>query len=294
VNARVLSLSTTASDLLSLAKPRLASLVLLTMGGGMWIARGTLGPARALTTLLATGGIIAAANALNCYLERDSDRLMSRTRNRPLPAGRMDPQVALWFALTLITISVPALALSANFVTALLGLAALLIYDFVYTPMKARSWAAMLIGGIPGALPTLMGWTAVTGSIGAPAVVLFAILYFWQMPHFLSIALFRKDEYATAGLKSVPLQRGDRSARAQILVYLAVLIPVSLLLCPLRVAGWFYGGCALGLGAVFFGKAWIGFRRQLGVAWARQLFAISLCYLAGLYAALWLDTGRLQ
>jgi protoheme IX farnesyltransferase len=293
VNARVLSLSTTATDLISLAKPRLASLVLLTMGGGMWIAPGSLGPARALVTLLATAGIIAAANSLNCYSEREVDRLMSRTRNRPLPAGRMDPQVAVWFALGMIAAALPMLALSANLLTALLGLGALLIYVFVYTPMKSKSWTAMLIGGIPGALPTLMGWTAVTDTIAAPGMVLWAILYFWQMPHFLSIALFRKDEYQAAGLKSVPVECGDQAARKQILVYLAVLIPVSLLLYPLRVTGWFYAACAIGLGAVFFWKAWIGFRRQLGVVWARQLFAISLCYLAGLYAALWLDSGRL-
>lgn len=291
MNARVLSLSTTASDLVSLTKPRLSSLVLFTMAGGIWLAPGSISPTRVVAAVLSTAGIVAAANALNCYLERDVDRLMARTRNRPLPSGRMDPQIALWFALSLGTISLPALVLASNVLTGLLGLTALLLYVLVYTPMKARSYAAMLVGAVPGALPTLMGWTAVTGSIDPPALVLFAILFLWQIPHFIAISLFRKDEYAAAGLKSLPLERGDDLSRVQMVAYLGALVPVSLLLVPLKMAGMLYLVTALLLGLAFFAVALYGWHRRLGQAWAHKAFLLSLFYLAFLYAALWLNGG---
>lgn len=291
MNARVVSLSTTASDLLSLTKPRLSSLVLFTMAGGMWLAPGSIGATRAIAALLSTAGIVAAANALNCYLERDVDRLMQRTRNRPLPAGRMDPQIALWFGISLGAISLPALAFAANLLTGLLGLSALLLYVLVYTPMKARSHAAMLVGAIPGALPTLMGWTAVADSIELPGLVLFAILFLWQMPHFIAIALFRKEEYAAAGLKSLPLEHGDGASRTQMVAYLAALVPVSLLLFPLKMAGVLYLVTALLLGLIFFGAATYMWLQHLGRRWAHRLFLMSLIYLAGLFTVLWLDGG---
>lgn len=291
MNARVVSLSTTTSDLVSLTKPRLSSLVLFTMASGIWLAPGSISPARWVAALLSTAGIVAAANALNCYLERDVDRLMSRTRNRPLPSGRMDPPIALWFALSLLAISLPALVLATNLLTGLLGLTALVLYVLVYTPMKARSYAAMLVGAIPGALPTLMGWTAVTGSIDPPALVLFAILFLWQMPHFIAISLVRKDEYAAAGLKLLPLERGDDLSRAQMVAYLAVLIPVSLLLVPLKMAGVLYLVTALCLGLGFLAASLHGWHRRLGRAWAHKMFLLSLFYLAFLFAVLWIDGG---
>jgi protoheme IX farnesyltransferase len=291
VNARVVSLSTTASDLVSLTKPRLSSLVLFTMAGGIWLAPGSISPTRVIAAVLSTAGIVAAANALNCYLERDVDRLMARTRNRPLPSGRMDPQIALWFGLSLGAISLPALVLATNVLTGLLGLTALLLYVLVYTPMKARSYAAMLVGAVPGALPTLMGWTAVTGSIEPPALVLFAILFIWQIPHFIAISLFRKDEYAAAGLKSLPLERGDDLSRGQMAAYLGALVPVSVLLVPLKMAGTLYLVTALLLGLASFAVALYGWHRRLGQAWAHKVFVLSLFYLAFLFTALWLDGG---
>jgi protoheme IX farnesyltransferase len=291
VSTRVVSLTSTASDLLSLTKPRLSSLVLFTMAGGMWLAPTSLSPARAVAALLATAGIIAAANALNCYLERDVDRYMKRTRNRPLPSGRMDPPVALWFGISLAAISIPALVLATNVLTALLGLAALALYVLAYTPLKARSWTAMLVGAVPGALPTLMGWTAATGSIALPGLVLFAVLFLWQIPHFLAIALFCKEEYAAAHLKSLPLQRGDAVSRAHIVAYCAVLGPVAFSLYPLKAAGPIYAASAIVLGAAFLAVALYGFWRRLGPSWARQLFYVSLLYMAGLFTALWVDGG---
>jgi heme o synthase len=291
VSARAESPSSIASDLLSLTKPRLSSLVLATTAGGMWLAPGALSLPRVLVTMLATAGTVGAANTLNCYLERHSDRFMKRTRYRPLPAGRMEPAVALGFGLTLALVSLPALALGANLLTAGLGLVALLSYVLMYTPLKPRSSTAMLVGAVPGALPTLMGWTAVTGQFDAGGYVLFAILFLWQIPHFIAIALFRKEEYAAAGLKSVPLERGDDASRLQIVLYLVALVPMSLLPFQLRIAGTWYLATAVGLGLAFLGLGAWGFFRHLGRDWARQTFFFSLLYLAGLFAALMLDSG---
>lgn len=290
MSARAVSLSTTASDLLSLTKPRLSSLVLATTAGGVWLAPGELSVPRVLVTLLATAGTVGAANALNCFLERQSDRFMARTQNRPLPSGRMEPGVALWFGLSLAGVSLPALALGANLLTAGLGLVALLSYVLVYTPLKSRTSAAMLVGAVPGALPPLMGWTAVTGQVDSAGFVLFSILFLWQIPHFLAIALFRKEEYAAAGLKSVPIERGDESSRAQLVLYLVALLPMTMLPYQLRVAGGWYLLVAAALGLAFLGLGAWGFFRQLGKPWARQTFFFSLLYLTGLFAALMLDS----
>jgi protoheme IX farnesyltransferase len=204
MNAQVVNRPVSASDLLSLTKPRLSSLVLCTCAGGVWLAPGTLTPGRWLLTLVGTAGTVGAANALNCYVERDVDRARARTRGRPLPAGRMEPTVALLFALILASVSLPLLALGSNLLTTGLGLLALLTYVFVYTPMKAHTDVAMLVGAVPGALPPLMGWTAVTGRLDVGGLALFAILFLWQLPHFLAIALFRKAEYQKAGLQTWP------------------------------------------------------------------------------------------
>lgn len=289
MSARAESVSTTASDLISLMKPRLSSLVLITTAGGMFLAPGPLATGHALVTLLATAGTVGAANALNCFWERDSDRFMARTQNRPLPSGRMEPAVALWFGISLAAVSLPALALGANLLTAALGLLALLSYVLAYTPLKARTSAAMLVGAVPGALPPLMGWTAVTDRIDGGGFALFAILFLWQMPHFIAIALFRKEEYAAAGLKSIPLDRGDESSRAQIVLYQVALVPMTLLPFQLNISGSWYLAAAVILGLGWLGQGAWGFFRRLGKPWARQTFFFSLLYLTGLFAAMCLD-----
>lgn len=291
MSARALTLSTTAADLVSLTKPRLSSLVLATTAGGMWLAPGQLSLSRALVAMIATAGTVGAANAFNCFIERDSDRYMKRTANRPLPSGRMDPAVALGFGLSLTALSLPALWLSANLLTAVLGLIALLSYVLMYTPLKARTSAAMLVGAVPGALPPLMGWTAVTNQVDAGGYALFAILFLWQIPHFIAIALFRKEEYAAAGLTSLPLERGDESSRLQLLLYTVALVPTTLLPFQLGIAGLWYLAAALLLGAGFLGVAAWGFFKRLGKPWARQAFFYSLLYLTGLFAVLMLDSS---
>ncbi|MCA3012209.1 MAG: protoheme IX farnesyltransferase, partial [Myxococcaceae bacterium] len=179
-------------DLASLTKPRLSGLVLFTTAGGMWLSGAPLTWWSWLVALLGTAGTVGAANAFNCYLERDSDRFMARTAVRPLPQARLEPVVALGFASALALVSVPVLFVGVNALTGALGLLALTSYVLVYTPMKSRTHWAMVVGAVPGALPPLMGWTAATGRIEGPGLVLFAILFVWQMPHFIAIALFRK------------------------------------------------------------------------------------------------------
>ena len=157
---------------------------------------------------------------------------------------------------------------------------------FVYTPMKTRSAWALGVGAIPGALPPLMGWTAVTGRLDAGGLALFAIMFLWQLPHFIAIALTLKQDYARAGMKTVPEVVGDRGARVQAALYTALLVPVSLALVPLHVAGRGYGVAAIALGAVFLGWSLLGLRRDPGPRWSRVEFLLSLVYLTGLFGAL--------
>lgn len=272
-------------DLVALTKPRLASLVLFTTAGGVWLAGASLTSRVAQLALLGTTLAVAGAHSLNCYLERDLDALMHRTRNRPLPAGRVDPRVALSLGLALSVVSLPILALGVNVLTAALGLLALVSYVLVYTPMKTRSAWALGVGALPGALPPLMGWTAVTNRLSAPGLVLFAILFLWQLPHFLAIALTLKADYDRAGMKTVPQVMGDRHARAQAALYAALLVPVTLLLVPLQ-AGRAYTVVASVFGPIFLGWSLLGLRRDPGPRWARGEFVLSIVYLTGLFCAL--------
>jgi protoheme IX farnesyltransferase len=282
------------ADLVALAKPRITFMVLVTTAGGLWLAaRAQDLPSSWLTivcTLAGTSLIVAGANALNMYLERDVDRHMDRTKNRPLPAGRMSPRVALWFGVITSSVSVPILAIGVNSLTALLAVLANVSYVLAYTPMKQRSHHALLVGAVPGAIPPLLGWTAVTGRITPAGLVLFGILFFWQVPHFLAIALFRKGDYARAGLVVTPNVIGDHATRHVIVRYTLALVAVSLLLLPLGVAHRGYGVAAALLGALFLGGGLAGLRRGAGTrAWARGLFGISIVYLVLLFAALGLD-----
>jgi len=278
-----------AADLLSLVKPRLSSLVLCTLAGGMWLAPGELSVARWMATLLGTAGTVGAANALNCWIERDRDRYMARTRLRPLPSGRMESGVALAFGILLAVFSLPLLAMASNGLTALLGCIALVSYVAAYTPLKPKSSMAMLVGAIPGSLPPLMGWTAVTGRIGGGGLLLFGVLFAWQIPHFLAIALFRKEEYRNAGYMALPLVSGDGATRVWMLLWTMLLVVLSVLLVPFGVAGPFYLTVALVLGGAFLALVVRGVVRREQKAWARKTFFFSLVYLAGLFAALLLS-----
>jgi heme o synthase len=291
VIAHAMTLRSSAADLIALTKPRLSTLVMVTMLCGMWVAPGGLNAPLVLMALLCTAAVVGAANALNCYIERDSDRLMARTRNRPLPSGRMDPKVALWFGVTLAVVSLPPLYLAVNPLTGLLGTIAFLSYVLVYTPLKRRTSAAMLVGAVPGALPPLMGWTAVTGRLELPGLVLFAILFLWQIPHSIAIGLFRADEYAAAGIRVLPVERGEGLSRALAVAYLVPLVAISVLPFTLELAGWIYLTVAAVLGSWFLWTGFYGLIREGGKPWARQLFFVSLIYLTGIFVAMAVDLG---
>jgi heme o synthase len=278
--------SVALADIVALAKPRITLLVLITTAGGLWLAPVKVASSVAILALLGTTLIVAGANALNMYIERGSDAHMERTKDRPLPAGRLSPRIALWFGVALSVVAVPILAIGVNPTTALLALLANLSYVLAYTPMKQRSIWALLVGAVPGAMPPLLGWTAATGKISSGGVVLFGILFLWQVPHFHAISIFRSEEYARAGLKVMPNTLGLRATKHSIVRYLFALVAVSMLLVPLGVENGTYGTLAALLGAIFLGWGCWGLREDAGARWARSLFGISILYLTLLFCVL--------
>jgi protoheme IX farnesyltransferase len=276
-------------DLVALTKPRITLLVLLTGAAGMVVAPGKVASSAMWLSLVGTALIVSSANALNMWWERDVDAKMARTKNRPLPAGRVTPETALVFGLALAAISAPML-FAVNETTGLLGLLALITYTAIYTPMKRHSWYALLVGAVPGAMPPLMGWTTVTGYIQTGGLLLFAVLFFWQVPHFGAISLFRRDDYARAGLRVVSVDRGERGARQIIFGYTLVLVASSLLVYAGHVAGRAYLLVAIASGAVFIAMAAQGLRsKPFENASAKKLFAYSIVYLVVLLSALLLN-----
>lgn len=278
-------------DLVALTKPRITMLVLMTGAAGMWLAPGNTDPAKLVRALIGTALIVGSANALNMWWERESDAHMARTRNRPLPAGRMAPDVALTFGIALALVSAPMLFV-VNVATGLLGLVALLSYVAVYTPLKRHTHLALLVGAVPGAIPPLLGWTTVTGTIGLGGVLLFAVLFLWQIPHFAAISIFRANDYARAGLQVVSVQRGERAARHTVAFWTVLLVATSLLFVPFGLAGRVYLLVATLLGAGFLAMALRGVRggAKLDVArWAKRVFAYSIPYLSLLLLALLFD-----
>jgi protoheme IX farnesyltransferase len=276
-----------------LTKPRVTLLSVLMAAGGMALATrqaevGWLGRALAILGIALSVG---SANALNMVWERDSDGAMSRTARRPLPSGRMGAWEATVVGLVLGLASVALLLWAVNALTALIGVAAIAAYVLVYTPLKRRSPLALLVGAVPGAAPPLMGWAAISGRIEPTAIALFAILLVWQLPHFLAIALYRKDDYAAAGIRVVPVVRGDRAALWQMLAWSSVLVPLSLVLVPLGAAGALYAVVALALGLWFAASCarGLGLGSEAIPAWSRRVFGASLVYLPVLTLALMLD-----
>ncbi|MEZ4256825.1 MAG: heme o synthase [Polyangiales bacterium] len=200
-------------DLLALTKPRITLMVLLTAAGGMWLEGVAVSWGKLVATLVGMSLIVGAANSFNCWLERDLDRLMARTKNRPLPAGRLAPRTAVMFGAALAALALPVLYFGVNPLTGVLGAAAFGSYVAIYTPLKTLSPAALLVGAVPGALPPLMGSAAASGRITAEGLLLFGLLFLWQLPHSIAIASFRKAEYEAAGMRVLPAVRGDRVAR---------------------------------------------------------------------------------
>ena len=263
-----------------LVKARLTSLVLITTLVGFYVgARGALDWALMIHTLLGTALLACGAAALNQLIEREHDAKMRRTEGRPLPSGRLQPDTVLLFGGFSSMAGLIYLAFAVNLLTSLLGAVTLVTYVFVYTPLKRVTWLNTTVGAIPGALPPLMGWTAATGELAGAGWALFAILFFWQIPHFLAIAWMYRDEYAKAGFIMLPGvdPTGERTAHQAVSHAIGLLI-VSL--CPVlfRVAGPTYFVGALLIGLVFLAAAF-AFARQLNALRARQLFFASIIYL---------------
>src|SRR5690606_28311352 len=217
--------------------------------------------------------------AFNQLYERDVDALMTRTRNRPLADGRLSPASAFWFGLALCAIGLLQLALLANLLAAVVAFATLVTYVLIYTPMKRRSSFSTVVGAVPGALPPVIGWAAATNTVSREAWLLFAIIFLWQMPHFLALAWMYRDEYGRAGFPILPVSEPDgRSTARQTLAYAAALLPVSLAPALTGLAGGLYFGVALVLSLGFL---WLAFRfaRTLTRPAARDLFLGSLLYL---------------
>ncbi len=265
---------------LVLIKARLTSLVLLTTAVGFYMGfPGPIDYALLFHTLLGTGLVASGAAALNELLERDYDARMPRTANRPLPAGLLQPDTVLLFGGVAAGVGLLYLALAVNLLTSLLGTITLVSYVFVYTPLKRVTVLNTIIGAIPGALPPLMGWTAARGEVSVAGWSLFAILFFWQLPHFLSIAWLYREEYAGAGYVMLPVidPAGRRTARYAVSHTLG-LMPISLSPFLLHISGVVYlcGAFVMGLGFLWCA---IQFSRYLSKAQARQLFYASIIYL---------------
>jgi protoheme IX farnesyltransferase len=278
-------------DLAALTKPRITTLVMVTEAAGMWLAPRPVAPARLALSLLGTALLVGAANTLNMWWERDVDARMTRTRDRPLPAGRLAPELALGFGLALALVSLPMLFL-VNATTGLLGVVALVSYVAVYTPLKRHTHLALLVGAVPGAIPPLLGWSTAMGSIGLGGLLLFGLLFLWQVPHFAAIAIFRVEDYARAGLQVVSVQHGEGAARQTVGVYSFLLAATSLLFTPFGLAGLRYAAIATLLDVVLLTLAVRGLRAgpTLRVRrWAKQVFAFSIVYLTVLLVALLSD-----
>lgn len=279
-----------AADVVALTKPRIVLMVMLTAAAGFWMA-GAVG-SQTLTffhLLLGTALVAAGSCAANQVLERDADALMRRTQSRPVPAGRLDVLTASFVAWTLGVLGVAYLAFLVNPLTSGIAAATLLSYAFVYTPLKRKTSLATLIGGIPGALPIVGGWTAATGSFGAGTWVLFWILFLWQLPHFLSLGWMYRVDYERAGFKM--LSNGDPDGRVTFLnatLYAAALVPASLALSVVGVTGQLYFVGALVLSAWYF-MSNVKALRARTMAAARRAFGASLLYLPILLLLMGLD-----
>ena len=277
-------------DFWLLLKPRVMSLVVFTGAVGLFLApRGDIHPVQMVVAILCIAVGSGAAGAINMWYERDIDALMRRTRDRPLPAGRMAPGEALGFGVTLAVASVLIMGIALNILAGLLLAAAICFYVFVYTiGLKRRTPQNIVIGGAAGAFPPVIGWAAASGHVGWPAVVMFALIFFWTPPHFWALSLYRADDYAKAGIPMLPVVAGNRATRIHILLYTLVLWPVALAPTLIGFSGWVYGGAAIVLNLVFTGLALrlLVDRRD---AAARRMFLASLLYLFLLFAFLIID-----
>ncbi len=289
VGAPALGGGSSAGDYLALLKPRVMSLVVFTALAGLYVAPGTPHPFLAFVAILCIALGAGASGAINMWYDRDIDAAMARTKNRPIPAGRLAPDNALAFGLILAVFSVALMGVAVNFLAAALLALTIVFYIGVYTIwLKRRTPQNIVIGGAAGAFPPMVGWAASTGTIELAPVLLFAIIFLWTPPHFWALALYRADDYARAGVPMMPVVSGPEETRRQILLYSLALVPVALAPCAIGLAGPIYGAAASVLGTGLLWLAWV-VRHEDGDSSARRLFGFSIMYLFGLFAFLVID-----
>jgi heme o synthase len=284
------TVGTVFRDYFELVKPKVQTLLLLTTITTMYVAGS---PSIGLVFLTCLGGALSAggAGAINHWFDRDIDRLMKRTASRPVASGRVSPRAALIYGVSLGIASFVLLSLTVNVLAAVLALSGLLGYVFVYTVWLKRSTPQnIVIGGAAGAVPPLVGWAAVTGSLSFDALLLFAIVFFWTPPHFWALSLLMKDEYARAGVPMLPVVRGEAFTRRQIVLYTLMLIAITIAPVATGLFGGIYLGVASVLGLAFLAGA-IRLQRTIERRPALQLYLFSLAYLAVLFAAMAIDTA---
>jgi len=277
-----------AADFVTLTKPKVQSLLLFTTVTTMYVA-GT--PSVAIVLLTCLGGALSAggAGAINHYLDRDIDAMMSRTRDRPIPSGRVSPRAALTFGIALGVLSFVLLATTVNPLAAALSLSGLLGYVFVYTLwLKRRTVQNIVIGGAAGAVPPLVAWAATTGGLSWNALYLFAIVFYWTPPHFWALSLLMKDEYARANVPMLPVVKGESETRKQILLYTVLLYAVTQLPFCAGLFDGIYLAASVALGACFIAGA-VLLRRRADRRTALRLYLFSLAYLALLFGAMVAD-----
>lgn len=280
------------ADLFQLTKPRITLMVLVSSAAGFVIASvGRPDLSLLFITLLGIGLVAGGTSALNQLLERDVDARMERTRERPIPTGRVTPGVAAFFSVAISVGGIALLALAVNPLTALLAAIALLSYVLLYTPLKQVSSLSTLVGAVPGALPIMGGWAAARGELGPGAWALFGILFFWQLPHFLALAWLFREDYRRGGLKMLGVtDPSGGETRRQAVLYALALIPASLLPALLNLSGLLYGTFALLLGVAYLAAA-LSFWARADSPSARRLFRTSLIYLPVLLLMLSIDLG---
>jgi protoheme IX farnesyltransferase len=278
-------------DYVTLLKPRVMSLVVFTGFAGLAVAPGDLHllPAAVAVLCIAVGA--GAAGAINMWYDRDIDALMERTCKRPIPAGRVAPNKALAFGVTLTLFSVMLMGVAVNWTAAALLALAIGFYVFVYTVwLKRRTPQNIVIGGAAGAFPPMIGWAAATGAISLESIALFLIIFMWTPPHFWALALYRADDYAKAGVPMLPVVAGKAQTRRQVLVYTSLLVPLSFAPLVLGMAGIGYGVVVAVMGACFLLLA-VRVLRDRGGRAARHMFRFSILYLFVLFAALIIEHG---
>src|SRR3954467_9080620 len=276
------------ADYVTLTKPKVQLLLLLTTVTTMYVAGD---PSVGLVFLTLLGGSLSAggAAAVNHYWDRDIDAQMARTATRPVPSGRVPPRAALVYGLVLAALSFLELATTVNLLSAFLALSGFLGYVFVYTMwLKRTTPQNIVIGGAAGAVPPLVGWSAVTGSLDPAALYLFAIVFYWTPPHFWALSLLMKKDYERVGVPMMPVVHGEKETRRQIVLYTILLGALTLLPVVFGFFGWLYGAVALGLGAAFLVLA-LRLQRRADRASALRTYLFSLAYLAVLFAAMVAD-----